>query len=458
VDGALIATRTRAAEPWIAAALIGTLGAGAVFALGGLVIDEIVLASAGGALLGIAIIVLVAAGWANGLEIVALSLPLPALYGTTELRVATALPITAAVLVGWMLHHGVSARAPDLRVLPLRSLAFLLFALLLTTATAQGPLTSARELANLLVLFAFLALAADRIRARHQDLRCAVTFMVAVGAVCGILGVLETLAVIPGEFPRTGTRFYRAALGFGQPNALGLFLAMCVPLAAHEAGRTRGAARAAAIAALVLITLGLIGTFSRGSWLSLLAGTGALLLVRSGRYALRVWLVAVVAAVLADIISGGALRDTVARTIDDWVIEQRIGLMLSGVLMFLDYPLAGVGPGGYADHVLQYGAWIPGFEDFLPTPHNAFIQMAAESGIIGLLAFCAFLVAALRAAVRGARRVASGPDREEASLQRALLWSLAVAVLACMVLWPFSHGTGQAVMFVMAAGFAAGRR
>jgi hypothetical protein len=85
--------------------------------------------------------------------------------------------------------------------------------------------------------------------------------------------------------------------------------------------------------------------------------------------------------------------------------------------------------------------------------------MAAEAGVIGLIAFAVFLGTSLVVQIRGVRldRADADVPREDASLRRALLWSFAVACAACIVVWPFSHGTGQAVMLVAAAGFASRR-
>jgi O-antigen ligase len=195
--------------------------------------------------------------------------------------------------------------------------------------------------------------------------------------------------------------------------------------------------------------MGIFATFSRGAWLAILAGAGVLLFTGDARLIARVWLGALVAALLFDLISGGLIRDTIERSIGDWVIEQRAALMLAGIVMFFAYPLTGVGPGGYAESLEEFGPQIPQLWDYLPTPHNAYVQMAAETGIIGLLVFVAFFAVVLARQVRSVR--AAG---KEAHLQRTVLWSIGTALAAGMVVWPFAHGTGQAVMLVLAGAFA----
>jgi O-antigen ligase len=258
--------------------------------------------------------------------------------------------------------------------------------------------------------------------------------------------VLETVGVLPGAFPRSGTIFNRAALGFGQPNELGMYLALSVPLIVSRVGVSRGFTRLLWLGCLAGAALGLVGTFSRASWVGLVIGVGVLFSVGAARTALRIWVVIAFAAVVVDLGSGGALTDTAVRTVGDWILEQRAALLLAGVLMFLDRPWLGFGPGGFAEQVEQYAPLVPELSDIQPTPHNAYVQMAAEAGIVGLLAMLAFMWAVFRI-VRRATLRAQGSERR---LRLTLLWSLAVIAIASNAMWPFSHGVGEAVVLVLA--------
>jgi O-antigen ligase len=447
-------------DRWIALGAVICLGCGAVLTVAGAASSDLTAAIAGGLAAALGITLLVAADWLDGIAIVALSLPLPALYSTPSLRVAAAAPITMAVVFAWLLHLGATGRSPRTAGMPVRATVALAAAFVIATAFSNHPATSVRELLNFGVLLALLFAVTDMFNRDPRRVARTCTLLVALGAVCGVLGVLEFLTILPGRFPRWGTPFYRAALGFGQPNALGLFQATVLPLAVHEltVSHTR-LRRALAYFALVATTLGLVSGFSRGSWLAVLFGSIALAFAGDRRFVFRVWIFAFLAAVVIDVGSGGLLRDTVQRTFGDWVIEQRAALTLAGVLMFVENPVIGVGPGGFADELDRVGAQIPQLWDYLPTPHNAYVQMAAEAGIIGLVAFVAFSAAALLVILRRARHARTDPQAtfSERSLRRALLWSFATVCCAGMVVWPFSHGTGQAVMLVAAAGFARGK-
>ncbi|MGH7500867.1 MAG: O-antigen ligase family protein [Longimicrobiales bacterium] len=467
-------------ESQLAIVLVALFGTGLVVTLAGAPTGDLRLMGIGASVAAVSAAFLLAAGWVDAPILVALSLPLPALYSTPTLRVATALPVTAIAVGAWVMHLGVTNRPFARGFLPIRATVALAGAFLLAALFTQHPLASARETVNFAVLLLFLLVATDAFSLDPRLFQRTMRWLVGIAALCGILALLEATGVIPGEFPRYNTAFYRAALGFGQPNGLGLFFAILLPFAIHEYRHaTQVPVRLAFALALICITIGLFATFSRGAWLAILAGTIVLTFTGDGRMVVRVWLGALVAAALFDVVSGGLIRDTIERSIGDWVIEQRAVLMLAGVVMLFAYPLTGVGPGGYAESLEEFGPQIPQLWDYLPTPHNAYVQMAAETGIIGLFAFVGFFAIILVQQIRRIRaepRDAPDPASRQhlrlqsrigvvrnspvpsgivdAQLQRTVLWSIGIICAAGMVVWPFAHGTGQAVMLVLAGAFA----
>lgn len=442
-------------DTWLAAGAVLALGGGFTAALAAAAAGSMMAAAAAGAVAGTGLVVLIAGGWVDGLLVAALGIPLPALVSTDELRIAAAAPVTAAVLAGWLLAVRPRVADPAARFRAVRDVTLLLLATFaLATVFASSWSTSVRELINMTVLLVFFLCALDRLRDRAAADRL-ITALVALAAVCGGLAVLEMTGVLPGAFPRWGTPFNRAALGFGQPNALGLFLALTAPLAVHAIGTRRGAARVAATGALIVIVAGVFATFSRGSWIALLAGALAMPLAGDRRLVMRVLIGALVFGVLLDLVSGGMIRDTAQRTLTDWVVEQRAALTLVGLLMWLAHPVVGVGPGGFAVELGTFGAQVPILWDYLPTPHNAYVQMGAEAGVIGLAAYVVFLVVCFRRLVWNANEAArTGASADEISLRRCLLWSFATLCISGLVVWPFSHGTGQAALLLLAAGLA----
>ena len=450
----------------LAGAAVAALAFGTVLAGLGTAAGRLDLLASGALAAGAALVLLVAAGWLDGLVLIALAVPLPALYRTESLRIAAALPITALVVFAWVLRWGTAGERAAFGGLPRRATAALLLVFAVATLLAQSPALSVRELVNFALLLGLLAVAADAFVREPERRGQVAAALVAAGAVCGVLALLETLAILPGAFVRAGTRFNRAALGFGQPNGLGLFLALVLPFAASRlASARRALPRTLNGLAVLAIALGLLGTFSRGSWLAVLFGTAPLWLTRERGFAVRVWAVGLALAVAFDLGTGGSLRAAVANTATDWSVAQRAALMWAGVLTFLAHPVLGVGPGGFIVSLDEVGLQVPQLEDLKPTPHNAFIQMAAEAGVFGLVAFTVFLLVLLRVLMRGLASLpragtgAEDPAGGERSLRRAVLWSFGVLCVGAFFDWPFPHGTGQVAMLVAAMGCAAvGRR
>jgi O-antigen ligase len=274
---------------------------------------------------------------------------------------------------------------------------------------------------------------------------------------CGAAAVLQTSGVLPTAFPMPGTSLYRATLGFGWPNEAGMFFALVLPFAVHVVRGARG--RFDGLLGLVAgagCLVGLLCTYSRGSWLAVAVAPSVLLLLGEARAPLRFWLATAALALALNLAVGGLLYERIASLLGDWVVEQRGALMLAGLLMFQAHPVVGVGPGGFGSSLEEFGPQIPWLWDYTGSAHNAYVHAAAEMGAVGVTAFVLFLGTSLLVAVRGARagRRKGGARTEEQRLRETALWALATACLVSFVEWPLAHGVGQLIMLVAALAFA----
>src|SRR5438270_12663467 len=78
-------------------------------------------------------------------------------------------------------------------------------------------------------------------------------------------------------------------------------------------------------------------------------------------------------------------------TTEDFSTAERLAHWIAGVHMFLSHPLIGVGIGNYPDAYPGY--FITIFVNSLGHAHNYYINIAAETGAIGLTAYLLFLMA-----------------------------------------------------------------
>jgi O-antigen ligase len=80
-----------------------------------------------------------------------------------------------------------------------------------------------------------------------------------------------------------------------------------------------------------------------------------------------------------------------APSAQDYSTAERLAHWIAGVRMFVDHPLTGIGVGNYPDAYSRYFVTI--FVNSLGHAHNYYINIAAETGAIGLTAFLLFLMA-----------------------------------------------------------------
>jgi O-antigen ligase len=454
----------RRADVLVAVGAVVVAGWGAGLALAGAGASSAPLAVVGGALVAAGLLLVVAAGWLDGTVLLALSLPLPAAYASETLRISAALLVTTVVVPAWLLRRTVEGRALEFGALPRRATALLGAAVLLAAVFAQVWLPALREVITFALLFGVLLMAADEVAARPDKARSIAIALGAAAAPAGLAAALEAVDVLPGRFTWPGSAFYRAALGFSGPTELGVYFALSLPFVVYMRTIARGGLRRMlGTAAVACCVLGLAATFSRGSWVSVLAATATLGLVAGPRLMLRVWTAALVAVVAIDLASGGALRTRVARTLVDDIVIQRFALQYTGLLIFREYPVTGIGPGGFGEGLERFGPQVTGLWDYAAAAHNVYIHMAAEAGAIGLAALLIFFGATLFVLVRGARRAraaaaAGALSADQAALHRTLAWAFGTACVAGMFEWVFAHGLGQIIMLAagMGCGLAAG--
>lgn len=80
----------------------------------------------------------------------------------------------------------------------------------------------------------------------------------------------------------------------------------------------------------------------------------------------------------------------------DWTLERRLGYHLIGLDMLEKNPVLGVGPGTFSTRYLDYEyRWEEGRRLEARAPHNMYLQVAAETGLIGLALFMGMIFAAL---------------------------------------------------------------
>jgi O-antigen ligase len=98
--------------------------------------------------------------------------------------------------------------------------------------------------------------------------------------------------------------------------------------------------------------------------------------------------------------------------------------------MWQDHPIVGVGLGGFIDNASDYVRAVGPlqFANFIAEQphvvHNSYLEMLAETGIVGLGLYLAVVAACLRCAWRAAKRFEQAGDAAMAVLSRAVIVSV----------------------------------
>jgi hypothetical protein len=205
------------------------------------------------------------------------------------------------------------------------------------------------------------------------------------------------------------------------PNFWGRVLVSAVPFACALVLAARGRWKAMAGGAALLVLLGIFLTQSRGAFLAAgaaVVGFAILAGPKVRRYLLLMPVVGVL--LLVNPATGprlATLLDVNKSTEDvvDLSIVYREAAQHAGLAMFADHPLIGVGPGNFNALVPEYvregvASLPPGAQLGEIAPHNTYLEMSAESGIVGLAAYLFLVGSGMTMAALALRRANRAPD------------------------------------------------
>lgn len=379
-------------------------------------------------------------------------------HGAPSVLQALAVPL---LMAAWVVQRrrGLAGPLPGALTLCLAAYAAIVW---LSMAWARD--TALGELRALAITKAFVIYALVMLlTGSRQQLRQGAWTLLVAAAFVGGLGVFQALAgtydqtfagLARVEYAHIYGRVFepRIAGPVGDPN---FFAQMLIPavaiglLLAHSAASVRE--KVAAFGSVGVVTAAVVMTYSRGGALALgvvlalwVLGQGVSarrLAVGAGAIALLVLLLPADFAIRLTTFrqflpgSGDVLRL-------DSSFEQRRVLATTAWHMFLDRPLTGVGAGNYAVHYRPYteatGSVVLEYEEFDQPhyPHNLYLEIAAETGLPGLIVFAAVLVTCFIYLRRARLAFDGAADRSSASLATGVQ----LALIGYLVSSLFLHG------------------
>jgi O-antigen ligase len=304
--------------------------------------------------------------------------------------------------------------------------------------------------------------------------------MVGAGTVLSSIGVIQALSGgFANEYGGLGRIKYahlygtvfepRIAGPLGDPNFFAQILLVLVPVALALARWERsGLKRALAYAGAGVIVAATVLTYSRGGALALACVGGLSLVDRKRRWRD----LAVGAAVL--LLAALLLPDSFLRRVTtleqlisrpdqtlrpDSSFEKRKLLVSTAWLMFLDHPVAGVGGGNYTTRFEEYadevGSAAREYDDPAERhyPHSLYLEIAAETGLAGVLLFGAVCTLSGAYLVRARQAFRRRGDELSAGLTRGL----GIAIAGYLISSLFLHGHFLRYLWLLFASAAAAR-
>lgn len=391
----------------------------------------------------------------------------PAMVGGTE-------ALLGFFLVGWfgrkLVYHDevLELPRPPLWDLMLAWYTVMLLSVIFTSSLAD----SLKELVKWAEVFALYAIAVHELK--YRDAAIIVGVMLIAGTLEAIDGIYQSWYLIGPDafrFPMGGQQWLRAYGRFVQPNPYAGYLGLVLPLAysllivmgkmphlaTYEPVTT---SLPASISTLLdelgvsqdrflswlkissgLMAVALFLSLSRGGWIGAFAAVAAVtLLLDKNRAFFRLLLIGgMVGGVMAmgrlpflPIELGNRLNDIIAYinvinldvasmtlTPGNFSIIERLSHWEAALAMWADSPWLGQGLGNYAAVYSEF--YIPPWEDPLGHAHNYFLNVLAETGVLGLIVYLMFWASALQLILK-AIKVNTG------------LWrGLAIGIFATMI-------------------------
>lgn len=300
-------------------------------------------------------------------------------------------------------------RRDRLAVVLFGALLAYLMVVVLSLAVATDRASTIKEIVKWGEVLAVLVSGAYLVRGVEQ-VRLVVWSAIAAGITEALVGYAQWALAAGASQLAEGGRVFGT---FGQPNPYAGYLNLSLPLALGLAAfsrdtRERIAAGTAAVLLLGAEALsasrgGLIGLAAavvvlaavglrRERIVALLVGAGALLFALAAFTSLLPH--ALSAALLRPLRLEGISPDATVTNANFSTME-RLAHWIAGLRMFVAHPLLGVGAGNYNAAYPRYAFNPSVWPEALGHAHNYYINVAAETGLLGLLAFLAFAGAAL---------------------------------------------------------------
>jgi O-antigen ligase len=317
----------------------------------------------------------------------------------------------------------------------------------IATLTSQDPLASLSGFVRYVEVFVVIPVAVVVVLRDRVDAALMGGAVLLAGVIEGGVGVWQYLTGTGASF---GGRDVRAVGTFGALEIMGMatVVGYAIVIAVGLALVLRGTARVALFGLAGGLAVPLLLSLSRGALIATVAAVAvmvtAVAAVTGGRYVVRVLVFGTAAVVVVTAFAPAAATEVGARlatigtstSTPDRSVQDRYDLWQTALSIWADHPVNGVGLKQFAAFrdsraplSLSSGSDVADASlsfrrEPLLSPHNMYLLVLSEQGVIGLLAFAGLLLGLM---VRLARAISRRSDRTawRVAALGALTWTAA---------------------------------
>ncbi len=285
----------------------------------------------------------------------------------------------------------------------------MLIVYLISTLTSFAPLSSAKIWAVYFAFLSFYFVVINTIKTKKQLFDLLKVFALSGVLVC-LLGIMQYL------FGATMTQSWMDADMFSDiklriystlenPNVLGEYILLALPVSVALMWSTKKIFSKLVFAGFTgIMAVALILTYSRGCWLGLMASAVIFVTFVAG----KLWGLALIAIpALPFIIPDSILnRFTSIGDMSDSSTSYRVAIWLGTILMLKDFWVSGVGLG--PDAFTQVYPFYSYNLVLAQHPHNLFLHIITESGVVGIFVFLLLLFMVIKRLIRGHQYLGKG--------------------------------------------------
>ena len=330
-------------------------------------------------------------------RLAAIELPVLALLVISAVAVERLLLVTLIVAAAFWLVRWLACGRSTVRTPADWPVGLLVVMVLVTLRATALPEITRPEVCRLLMGIAVYYAVANWTDSPVR-LLFVVTGLVATGLALAILAPsLEGFPTISGFSPAGLNRIFGRLSNVVNPNVIAGALTVLAPLAMSLclfplSRRWLGVRIFGIIAAFSMVGVTILAA-SRGAWMGLAAAALVLIALRWRWGWLALPLGAVAAGLAVWQIGFGRTAEAVLASQAFGGAEQRLEIWSRAIYILQDFPFTGIGMGTFRQVAnLLYPFFLAGPDADIPHAHNIFLQVGADLGLPGLIAWLALLI------------------------------------------------------------------